>query len=123
MGGTPFDFDATLLALKQSLHLLGFTYIDMFLIHSPNDRKNRLEQWRALERAKELGLARSIGVSNYGIQHLEELLRTAKVIPATNQIELHPWLTRAELVEYCLQKGIVLTGMHPRTHLVRERRE
>jgi diketogulonate reductase-like aldo/keto reductase len=113
MGGTPYDYDATLQALEESLRLLGFDYVDLFLIHSPNDKKNRLHQWRALEKAKELGLVKSIGVSNYGIHHLEELMRTANVLPATNQIELHPWLTRTDLVSYCTQKGIVLTAYSP----------
>jgi diketogulonate reductase-like aldo/keto reductase len=107
------DYDHTLAALRSSLDKLGLRYVDMYLIHSPNDKANRLAQWRALQAAKEQGLAKSIGVSNYGIHHLEELLASAKVVPATNQVELHPWLTREALVAYCQKKGVVLTAYSP----------
>jgi diketogulonate reductase-like aldo/keto reductase len=111
--GGPINYDGTLSALRESLARLKMAYVDMYLIHSPNDRSNRLEQWRALEAAKADGLVKSIGVSNYGIHHLQELERVAKVPPATNQIELHPWLTREELVAYCQHKAIVLTAYSP----------
>lgn len=111
--GGPINYDGTLAALRESLAKLKLSYVDMYLIHSPNDRSNRLDQWRALEAAKEGGLVRSIGVSNYGVHHLQELERVATIMPATNQIELHPWLTRDELVAYCQRKGIVLTAYSP----------
>ncbi|EKX48599.1 hypothetical protein GUITHDRAFT_159492 [Guillardia theta CCMP2712] len=113
MGASGYDYEGTMKALKDSLRRLGMDYVDMYLIHSPNDKKNRLEQWRALEDAKAAGLARSIGVSNYGIHHLEELEKHFKTLPATNQVELHPWLARKELVAYCTEKGIVLTAYSP----------
>jgi len=111
--GGAINYEATLLALRDSLTKMQMDYVDMYLIHSPNDKRNRLEQWRALETAKQHGLAKSIGVSNYGIHHLQELEKVAKILPATNQIELHPWLTREELVAYCQKKGIVLTAYSP----------
>lgn len=111
--GGAINYEGTLVALRDSLTQLQLDYVDMYLIHSPNDKRNRLEQWRALEAAQAAGLAKSIGVSNYGIHHLQELERVAKIQPATNQIELHPWLTREELVSYCQKKGIVLTAYSP----------
>jgi len=111
--GPPIDYNGTLAALKSSLSLLRLQYVDMYLIHSPNDKPNRLEQWRALEAASKAGLAKNIGVSNYGIHHLQELEKVATILPATNQIELHPWLTREKLVAYCQSKGIVLTAYSP----------
>eukprot|EP00960_Hanusia_phi_P040170 754285-Hanusia_phi.AAC.1 len=113
MGPSGYDYEGTMRALKESLRQLGMSYVDMYLIHSPNDKQNRLEQWRALEDAKTAGLARSIGVSNYGIHHLEELEKHCRLMPATNQVELHPWLARPELVSYCKSKGIVLTAYSP----------
>jgi len=111
--GPPIDYDGTLAALTASLAKLKLQYVDMYLIHSPNDKANRLAQWRALEAAKKSGLAKSIGVSNYGIHHLQELEKVATILPATNQVELHPWLTREQLVAYCQSKGIVLTAYSP----------
>lgn len=111
--GGNHGYDGTLTELKRSLQKLGMDYVDMYLIHSPNDKSNRLQQWQALEFAKKTGLARSIGVSNYGIHHLKELETVATVVPATNQVELHPWLTRDELVKYCESKNIVLTAWAP----------
>mmetsp|Transcript_15834 Transcript_15834/g.31618 ORF Transcript_15834/g.31618 Transcript_15834/m.31618 type:complete len:291 (+) Transcript_15834:102-974(+) len=111
--GRPINHDRTLAELRASLSKLGLEYVDMYLIHSPNDKANRLDQWRALEAAKRQGLAKSIGVSNYGAHHLQELERHATVMPATNQVELHPWLTREPLVRYCHSKGIVLTAYSP----------
>jgi len=113
MGASGLDYPRTLAALQESLSKLGLEYVDLYLIHSPNDKKNRLDQWRALEHAQETGLARSIGVSNYGVQHLRELAAVARVVPATNQVELHPWLTRDELVTYCEGNGILLTAWAP----------
>jgi len=111
--GGNYDYEGTLAALRTSLNKMKMQYVDMYLIHSPNDKGNRLDQWKALEAAKREGLAKSIGVSNYGIHHLEELMRVATMPPATNQIELHPWLTREPLVAYCQSKGIVLTAYSP----------
>jgi len=111
--GGPIDYNGTLAALQDSLKKLKLEYVDLYLIHSPNDKHNRLEQWRALESAKRAGLVKSIGVSNYGIHHLKELERVWTVPPATNQIEVHPWLTREELVAYCQSKGIVVTAYSP----------
>jgi len=111
--GASINHDRTLAELRNSLDKLKLKYVDLYLIHSPNDKANRLDQWRALELAKKEGLARSIGVSNYGIHHLKELEEVATIPPATNQVEIHPWLTREPLVAYCQSKGILLTAYSP----------
>ncbi|KAF4568204.1 hypothetical protein EYR36_010213 [Pleurotus pulmonarius] len=69
--------------------------------------------WAVFEKLVDTGKVKSIGVSNFSIKTLEELLKTAKVVPAVNQIELHPYLAQTELVEYCKSKGIVVTAYAP----------
>lgn len=87
-------------------------YVDLYLIHAPHPGK-RLESWKALETLKQLGKAKSIGVSNYGVHHLEELLEVATVPPAVNQIEMHPFLVRHELVVWCEHHDIQIEGYSP----------
>ncbi|KAF4450813.1 hypothetical protein F53441_6145 [Fusarium austroafricanum] len=90
-------------------------YVDLFLIHSPNSgAANRKEMWQALERLYEEGKAKSIGVSNFGIKHIEELKQFAKVWPPhVNQIELHPWAQQRDAVEYCERNNIVVEAYAP----------
>lgn len=90
-------------------------YVDLFLIHSPNfGPEKRKLMWQALERAKEEGRIRDIGVSNYGIQHMEEIKEIGKVWPpAVNQIELHPWCQQRECVEYCKKNNIIVEAYCP----------
>ncbi|KJZ74749.1 hypothetical protein HIM_05866 [Hirsutella minnesotensis 3608] len=90
-------------------------YIDEFLIHSPNcGPEKRREMWLALERLYQEGKTKSIGVSNYGIKHMDELKQYAKVWPPhVLQIELHPWLQQNEVVEYCKANGIVVEAYCP----------
>ncbi|CAH0020531.1 unnamed protein product [Clonostachys rhizophaga] len=91
-------------------------YVDLFLIHSPNcgGEQNRKEMWKALERLYEEGKAKSIGVSNFGIKHIEELRKFAKVWPPhVNQIELHPWSQQREIVDYCRSHGIAVEAYSP----------
>lgn len=76
-------------------------------------KTRRLDSWRALETILESGKAKSIGVSNYGIHHLQELFRNCRIRPSVNQVELHPFLTRIELVEFCRTEGIVLEAYSP----------
>jgi len=109
-------YDAALAAFDASLERLGFDYVDLYLIHWPVPEL-RLESWRALERLYEEGRARAIGVSNYMVQHLEELLAHCTVVPAVNQIELTPWSwrTRRDVVELCRAHGIALEAYSPLT--------
>ncbi|KAF5109671.1 hypothetical protein DV454_004953 [Geotrichum candidum] len=93
-------------------------YIDLILIHNPiTSREKRLGTWKALEEAFKAGKVKSIGVSNYGIPHLEELFNWEgqTITPAVNQLELHPWLQRTELIEYLRNKNIVPEAYSPLT--------
>ncbi|XP_017878782.1 uncharacterized protein LOC108624179 [Ceratina calcarata] len=104
-------------SVQKSLKALNTTYLDLYLIHWPgasgipeNSPKNpdlRAKTWYKLVDLKERGLIRSIGVSNYTINHLQELLQDCKgVTPAVNQVELHPHYRQEELIKYCDEKGI-----------------
>jgi len=108
-------------ALKESLGKLQLDYVDLYLIHSPNEVSLRKEQWSALEELKDLGMTRSIGVSNYGIHHLHELITdsTTRYIPSVNQVELSPYNTRYELVQYCRKHGILPQAYSPLTKSVK----
>ncbi len=100
-------YDATLAAFDASLARLGLDNIDLYLIHFPVE-KLRGESWRALERIYADGRARAIGVSNYTVRHLRELLDDCEVVPAVNQVEFSPYLYQRELLEYCRAHGIQL---------------
>ncbi|BFZ53068.1 hypothetical protein PYCC9005_000091 [Savitreella phatthalungensis] len=92
-------------------------YIDLYLIHAPfGNREERLGSWKAIEEAIDAGQIRSAGVSNYGIPHLKELLDSnPKHKPVINQIELHPWLQRRELVEFGRKHGVAPEAYSPLT--------
>ncbi|ADX73137.1 aldo/keto reductase [Pseudarthrobacter phenanthrenivorans] len=91
-------YDATLRAFDDSMVNLGLDYVDMYLIHWPCAQRGLFpETYRALETLYREGKVRAIGVSNFQPAHLDRLLQTAEVVPAVNQIELHPWLQQAEL--------------------------
>ncbi len=91
-------YDATLRAFDDSMVNLGLDYVDMYLIHWPCARRGLFpDTYRALETLYREGKVRAIGVSNFQPSHLDRLLQTAEVVPAVNQIELHPWLQQAEL--------------------------
>jgi diketogulonate reductase-like aldo/keto reductase len=90
---------------------LGLGYIDLLLLHVPFYHKT--ESWRALEELRRLNIARSIGVSNFSIPDLKELLPVAKIPPAVNQIEIHPFFYRKEVVQYCQNAGIVMQAYSP----------
>lgn len=100
-------------AINESLRVLGTDHIDLILLHAPGPAATRAETWKALEDLQSEGKLKSIGVSNFGILHLQKLALTAKVMPSVNQIELHPWCQRVELVKYCVSIGIVLQAYSP----------
>lgn len=108
-------YDSALKAFDGSLERLGLDYVDLYLIHWPVAGK-RLESWRALERLFEEKRARAIGVSNFLVPHLEELLGKAKVVPAVNQIEVHPFLQHRDTRAFCAARGIVVEAYSPLTH-------
>ena len=100
------DFEGTIKSFEKSLFKLGLDYIDLYLIHSPHAKKQRIEQWQALINIKEQNNVKYIGVSNWGINHLEELVQNNLPLPDANQIELHPWSQKLELVKYLREKEI-----------------
>ena len=107
-------YDATLRAFDRSMINLGLEYVDMYLIHWPCPRPGLFQEtYRALETLYREGKVRAIGVSNFQAQHLDRLLETAEVVPAVNQIELHPWLQQTELREKHRQLGIVTEAWSP----------
>jgi diketogulonate reductase-like aldo/keto reductase len=109
-------YDRALRAFDASLERLDMERVDLYLVHWPVEGL-RLESWRALERILEEGRARAIGVSNYMVRHLEELLAHAHVPPAVNQIELHPfnWRSRRSVLELCREQEIVVEAYSPLT--------
>ncbi|KQS95540.1 aldo/keto reductase [Rhizobium sp. Leaf386] len=92
--------EKTIAAFNASLERLGLDYVDLYLIHSPHGGPERLNQWRALLELQRVGKARSIGVSNFGEKHLEEIKAAGLALPEANQIELHPWSQKPTLVGY-----------------------
>lgn len=100
-------YDLTLKAFDDSLNRLKMSYVDLYLIHWPVPGL-RNETWKALVKLQESGKARAIGVSNFMIRHLEELLATTDVVPAVNQIETSPFIQRKPLVDYCKKHGILV---------------
>ncbi|KAG9306700.1 hypothetical protein G9A89_004247 [Geosiphon pyriformis] len=110
-------YEQTLRAADESLQKLHTEYIDLLLLHSPlPGKKKRQESYQALQELVEQGKVRSIGVSNYGVHHLKELLSSKpKIKPAVNQIEIHPWLNREDLVAFCKDEGIVIEAYSPLT--------
>ena len=105
-------------ACNQSLAKLKLEYVDLYLIHWPQPGK-RLESWRALVELRKQGKCRSIGVSNYTIAHLEELMAHSDahsgVIPSVNQVEFSPFLFQRELLDFCRAHGIQLEAYCPLT--------
>ena len=109
-----FKYERALKAFNRSLNNLGLDYVDLYLLHWP-EPPYRQEAWKALESILKEGKARSIGVSNYYQNHLDELLSEADIIPAVNQVEFTPYLYLKELKEYCDNKGIRLEAYSPLT--------
>jgi methylglyoxal/glyoxal reductase len=105
-------YDSTLRACEASLKRLGLDYLDLYLIHFPVP-ETRKESWKAMKTLLGKGKCRAIGVSNFTIHHLEELLETHEVTPAVNQVEFHPFLYQKELLEYCQRKGIEVEAYSP----------
>ncbi|HOB48086.1 MAG TPA: aldo/keto reductase [Mycobacterium sp.] len=103
-------------AFDQTLADLGTDYVDLFLIHWPLPTRydgDFVSTWKTLEEFKADGRARSIGVSNFEIHHLEELARETQTVPAVNQIEVHPYLTNDAVRAYGVEHNIVTEGWSP----------
>ena len=110
---TDHGYDKTQKACDASLKKLGLEYVDLYLVHWPV-AKLRKDTWRAMIELKKAGKARAIGVSNYMVKHLEELLETA-VVPEVNQIELHPFLYPKDVTDFCAEHDIVVEAYSPLT--------
>lgn len=107
-------FDETLAAFDRSLELLGTDYVDLYLVHWPIPSRDRyVDTYRALERLQSEGRARSIGVSNFAEEHVQRLLDETGVVPAINQVELHPRLPQEELRTFDAAHGIVTEAWSP----------
>ncbi|MFD6209430.1 aldo/keto reductase [Peribacillus sp. NPDC060253] len=109
---TEQGYESTLQAFDASLKRLGLEYLDLYLIHWPGKDKY-LETWKALEKLYKDGKVKSIGVSNFHVHHLENLLANCEVKPVVNQIELHPLLTQVEIREYCAKHEIKVEAWSP----------
>jgi 2,5-diketo-D-gluconate reductase A len=100
------DYKDTLKSFEKSLMRLKLEYIDLYLIHSPHGKSKRIEQWKSLMNLKETKKVKYIGVSNWGINHINELKENDLPLPDANQIEIHPWSQKPELVEYLRENNI-----------------
>ena len=105
-------YDSTLQAFENSLKKLRIPYVDLYLIHKPV-QVHRQNTWKALEKLKNEGRCRSIGVSNFSPKHLNEILQICEFIPSVNQIELNPFLVQKEIFDFSRTKKIHITGYCP----------
>lgn len=105
-GDAPKTGAQTIEECDASLARLGLDYVDLYLIHAPYGGEMRLEQWRALLELQGSGKARSVGVSNFNVSHLEEIKKAGLQMPDANQIELHPWSQKPDLLSYMAKHEI-----------------
>lgn len=108
--------ESTHQAFSDSLTALAQEYVDLYLIHWPGkDVALRKESWQALEKIVRSGKAKSIGVSNFEVKHLKEIMKFCQIKPAVNQIELHPFVYKKQkpILEYCEKEGIAVEGYSP----------
>jgi len=112
--GRHHDYDAALRTIEESVFRSGLDAIDLYLVHWPNPITGRyVEAWRALVEARERGLVRHIGVSNFLPEHLERIEAETGVRPVVNQIELHPFFPQVDAVEYHRERGIITEAWSP----------
>lgn len=101
-------------AIEESLRKLQLSYIDLYLIHSPEPgEQSFIEAWKQMEAAVDAGKVRSIGVSNFDVDHLDALLKVARIKPVVNQIESHPFFAHEKLREETLKRGIHIEAYSP----------
>ncbi|WP_195517127.1 MULTISPECIES: aldo/keto reductase [Clostridia] len=104
-------YDKTIEAFNKSLERLQVDYIDLYLVHWPN--KLNSETWKAFEYLYKTGKVKSIGVCNFKVAHLEELKKTAQIMPMVNQIEIHPQSSKNDMLSYCEENNIQLVAWSP----------
>ncbi|MBQ1025214.1 aldo/keto reductase [Micromonospora sp. C95] len=112
---TDYGYDATLHAFDKSARKLGVEQIDLFILHQafPNGFELTIQAYRALEKLLSDGKVRAIGVSNFMPRHLDRLLAETSIVPAVNQIEVHPYFRQSELLAYDSERGIVNQAWSP----------
>ncbi len=111
---TDQGYNAALRAFERSMNNFGLDYVDLYLVHWPL-RAKRKKSWKALERIYDEKSARSIGISNYTIRHIEELKTYANYKPVVNQVEFSPFLYQKELQDYCEANDIYIEAFTPLT--------
>lgn len=105
---------ATKDALQDSLSKASLDFWDLVLLHDPNaGKQKRIEAFAALVEAQKAGKVKDIGVSNFGVRHMEELRAANLPTPAINQVEIHPWCQQSEIVNYCKKNGITVQAYCP----------
>jgi methylglyoxal/glyoxal reductase len=105
-------YETTLQAFETSMDKLGLDYLDLYLIHWPVAGKYK-ETWKALEKLYKDGRVRAIGVSNFHVHHLKDLMADAEIKPMVNQVEYHPHLAQIELLQFCKAEGIQMEAWSP----------
>ncbi|MDN4592892.1 aldo/keto reductase [Polycladomyces subterraneus] len=105
-------YESTLKAFETSRKKLGLEYVDLYLVHWPVKGKYK-ETWKALEKLYKEGWVRAIGVSNFQVHHLKDVIEDCEVKPMVNQVEFHPYLTQMELLAYCKEQNIQLEAWSP----------
>lgn len=105
-------YESTIAAYEASLKRLGLDYLDLYLIHWPVKGKYK-EAWKALEYLYKEGRVKAIGVSNFQVHHLQDLLGDAEIKPVINQIEFHPYLTQQKVREFCKENAIQVEAWSP----------
>ncbi|WP_239582917.1 aldo/keto reductase [Bacillus tianshenii] len=105
-------YESTLAAFDASMEKLGLEYLDLYLVHWPVKGKY-VDTWKALEKLYADGKVRAIGVSNFHIHHLQDILDVAEVKPMVNQVEYHPKLSQVELLNFCKENGIQMEAWSP----------
>lgn len=105
-------YEETIKAFEASMDKLQLGYLDLYLIHWPVKGKFP-DTWKAMEELYKAGRIKAIGISNFLERHIEELLKTAEIIPMVNQMEFHPYLIQQNLIDYCNDKSIQYEGWSP----------
>lgn len=112
--GAAHEYDKAILMIQESLYRIGIDYFDKYLIHWPLPKQDKYDEaWQALVDAQKFGLIKTIGVSNFLPEHLDRIIDKTGVVPATNQIERHPYFNNKELVQAHADYGIVTEAWSP----------
>jgi len=109
---TDQGYESTLQAFETSMGKLELDYLDLYLIHWPVAGKYK-ETWKALEQLYKDGRGHAIGVSNFHVHHLKDLMADSEIKPMVNQVEYHPHLAQTELLEFCKAEGIQMEAWSP----------